>query len=302
MTTESVESRLSVLIASVNGSPMIEECLEALSRQTAIARLEIVIADATDEATRAVISRSCPAAKILVFPRGTTIPRLRAAAFDASTGEIVAVTEDHCLPEPAWAERMLAAHDGRWDAVGGAVENGAVTRVVDWAVFFCEYARYLSPVPRGEWHDIPGINCSYRREVLARHRGLLENGFWEGIVHPVLLSEGARFQSAPEIVVVHKKRFGFGYFVSQRYHYSRYYGAARAAGRGWASRLGIAAATVALPVLLAARSGAAVFGKRRQRGRYLIAFPTLASFYVVWAVGEITGTLFGPGDSLARVE
>jgi hypothetical protein len=32
-------------------------------------------------------------------------------------------------------------------AVGGAVENGSVERTVDWAAFFCEYARFMPARP-----------------------------------------------------------------------------------------------------------------------------------------------------------
>jgi hypothetical protein len=160
----------------------------------------------------------------------------------------------------------------------------------------------MPPAPDGETRDLPGVNIGYRRELLERHRADLETGFWEGIVHPRLLAEGARFVSSPRIVVTHKKRFGFFYFVGQRFHYSRYYAGTRARGAGALARIAFALATPLLPGLLAIRIARAVFAKRRNRRYLLLSAPALGGFLIVWAFGEMAGALLGPGDSLARIE
>lgn len=294
--------RVSVLIASVNGRPMIEECLASLEAQSAPPLAEVVVADATDDATRHALHGRFPAVRLLAFPRGTTIPALRAAALDASTGAIVAVTEDHCLPEPGWVEAIAALFADGAAVVGGAVENGSTNRLVDWAVFLCEYARYMLPVPEGPCADIPGVNAAYRREILLRHRALLDTGFWEGTVHPRLAAEGVPILSSPRLVVRHKKRFGFGYFLAQRYHYSRYYAGNRAAGWAAWKRLAAAAATPLLPPLLAVRIARDVLRKRRHRAALVLSSPILGAFLAAWAVGEMVGSLAGAGDSLRRIE
>jgi len=300
------EPVVSVLIASVNGRPMIEECLAALEAQSAPELAEVVVADATDDETRRALGARFPRARILPFPRGTTIPFLRTAAFDASRARIVAVTEDHCVPDARWVAEIAAAladPDGAGaTVVGGAVENGSRDRLVDWAVYFCEYARYMAPVPDGPHTDVPGVNVAYRREVLAAHRALLERGFWEGIVHPLLIAEGARIVSSPRLVVSHKKRFGFGYFLDQRFHYSRYYAATRAAPWPAWKRAAAACAMPILPPLLFARATREVARKRRNAGPYVASLPILTAFWISWAVGELAGSLFGAGDSLSRIE
>jgi glycosyltransferase involved in cell wall biosynthesis len=293
---------VSVLIANVNGSPMIESCLEALESQESAELAEIIVADATDDETRAMMARRFPHVRVLAFPRRTSIPVLRTAAFDASRAPIVAVTEDHCIPSERWLEEILRAHHDHAGVVGGPVENGSRERLVDWAVYFCEYARNMSPVADGESHDIPGVNAAYKRELLARHRNEMERGFWEGIIHPMLIAEGVRFISSPRIVVLHKKRFGYFYFMSQRFHYSRYYAGTRVAGAAAPKRLAYAAATVLLPPLLALRITREVWRKRRHLGTYALSFPILKTFVCMWAIGECAGYLFGPGESLSRIE
>ena len=293
---------VSVLIANVNGSPMIESCLEALESQEGAELAEIIVADATDDETRAMMARRFPRVRVLAFPRRTSIPVLRTAAFDASRAPIVAVTEDHCVPGERWLGEILRAHHDHAGVVGGPVENGSRDRLVDWAVYFCEYARNMSPVADGESRDIPGVNAAYKRELLARHRDDMERGFWEGIIHPMLIAEGERFVSSPRIVVVHRKRFGYFYFMSQRFHYSRYYAGTRVARAAAPMRLVYAAATALLPPLLAYRMTREVLGKRRHLGAYALSFPILATFLGMWAVGECAGYLFGPGESLSRIE
>jgi len=281
---------------------MIETCLDALAAQSGAALAEVIVADATDDAARAALAGRFPTVRVLPFPRRTSIPVLRTAAFDASRAPIVAVTEDHCVPDERWVEEILRAHHAEIGAVGGPVENGSRDRLVDWAVYFCEYARNMSPVPDGESNDIPGVNVAYKREVLARHRDIMEDGFWEGLVHPRLITEGVRFVSSPRIVVVHKKRFGFFYFMSQRFHYSRYYAGTRVAGAPLAKRVVYAGATAILPELLAYRITREVMRKGRHRVRYALSLPALLPFLAMWAVGEFAGYLFGPGESLSRIE
>ena len=55
------------------------------------------------------------------------------------------MTEDHCVAGDGWLQSVVRAHEAADAAVGGAVENGATDRVVDWAVYFCEYGRYMLP-------------------------------------------------------------------------------------------------------------------------------------------------------------
>ncbi len=294
--------QISVLVANVNGSPMIEACLDALAAQSGAALAEVIVADATSDGARADLMRRFPSVRVLPFPRRTSIPVLRTAAFDASRAAIVAVTEDHCVPDKHWVEEILRAHHADAGVVGGPVENGCRDRIVDWAVYFCEYARNMSPVPDGESTDIPGVNVGYKRELLARHRAIMEEGFWEGLVHPRLVAEGVRFVSSPRIVVVHTKRFGFFYFMSQRFHYSRYYAGTRVAGAPLSKRALYAAATAILPPLLAYRITREVMRKGRNRGRYVASLPALLPFLKMWAIGEWAGYLLGPGDSLSRIE
>ncbi len=299
---------LSVVIASVNGFPMIEECLASLGAQNGQTSVEAIVVDATGEPTARLIRQRFPWVKLIAVPERLTIPQLRTVGLRHAKGEIVAIIEDHCIADRHWCEALVKAHRDHPEcvAVGGAVENGSCTRLVDWAVFFCEYSTYMLPVPWGTVEDIPGNNASYKRrafERIANLEDLLSRGFWESTLHQELRARGDRFLSDPSVVVYHRKRFGFRYFLSQRYHYSRSYAGRLALDASWPRRvLRSAAAAALLPPLLLGRIGGRVLRKRRHLRELVFAAPLLVIFTAAWAVGEAVGSVLGPGQSLREVE
>lgn len=298
---------LSVIVASVNGPPMIEECLAALAAQRGDVAAEVIVVDVTGGETVRHLEREFPWVELVAFAERRTIPELRAAGLARSRGEIVAVIEDHCNVEEHWFEEIVAAHRAHPEcvAVGGAVENGSCGRLVDWAVFFCEYGAHMRPLPRGIAGDVTGNNVSYKRrafEGIENLEEVLSEGFWESTLHPKLRARGDRFFLEPSIVVYHKKEFGFRYFLGQRYHYSRYYAGTLFGGAGPAKRVLRGAASLALPPLLVGRIAARIFRKRRHLKELLLTTPLLAIFTGTWAVGEAVGCVLGPGQSLNEIE
>ncbi len=298
---------LSVIIANVNGLPMIEECLEALAAQPKDTQVEVIVADVMGGESVRLIREKFPWVKLLTFAERLPIPQLRAAALAHSQGDIVAVIEDHCIVDEHWYEVIAETHLANPDviAVGGAVENGSCERLVDWAVFFCEYSNAMLPLPRGVTRGITGNNVAYRRAAFAGIDDLdqvLNRGFWESTLHSRLLDRGATFFQEPGMVVYHKKRFGFRYFLSQRYHYSRYYAGTLFADSSLANRLFRFFASFALPPLLLGRILSTVTRKGRHQKQLAQTMPLLVVFTTVWALGEMAGVLLGPGQSLCQIE
>jgi GT2 family glycosyltransferase len=296
--------KISVVIASVNGPAYLDECLRSLEHQTLRAQAEVIVADCCGDGSRRLIKQKYPWVRRLGFARRKTIPELRAMGMKEAQGEIVVLTEDHCLAESHWYERLLTAHQRHYGVVGGAVENdSSIERVVDWAVFFCEYSQFMNPVPAGEVQDIPGNNISYRQEFFVHIADMLDAGrFWEGFLNARLQQKGIKLYSDPSIIVYHKKVFGLGYFLNQRYHYGRSYAGMRVERAPFWKRLVYAGFCPLLPVLLLGRIAARVLAKRRNRDKFILALPFLLLFTFSWSWGELVGYLFGPGESLLKVE
>jgi hypothetical protein len=294
-----------VVVPSVNGLGDLVGCLEALEAQRRDVSLEVLVVDRLGEEVRRVVRERFPRARVLEAAPGATIPQMRARAFEAAAGEMVAVIEDHVIVPPGWARSLLdaqrAASNGVPAVVGGAVENAATGKLVDWAAFLCEYSHCLPPLPEGRAEWLTGNNVVYPRSLLARYRGVVAEGKWENHLHDALRRDGIPLVCRPEIVVGHKKHYTLAEYLSQRYLYARSYAGARVAGASLPKRLAYAAAALALPPLLFYRTLSRIVSKRRHRAELLRSIPLLALFVCSWAVGEVVGYAAGPGDSLSKV-
>ena len=297
-----VDPKLSVVIASVNGLPVIDECLRALEKQRGGVVAETIVIDCCPNRTAEHIRETFPRVKVFEASGRPGIPELRAIGFSHAAGDIIAVIEDHCIVAEDWAQETVNAHQDGYAAVGGAVENASVDRIVDWAAFFCEYSHAMLPIPDAEADYITGNNTSYRREVLLSVDESVRKNYWEFFLHDEMRKRGVRFMSSPRVLVYHKKEFGFLYFIAQRFHYSRSFAAMRSARMSTFYRLCFALLSPALPAVMAARITAQVLKKGRHYREFLLALPLLTVFLIAYAIGELCGTLVGPGESLRRVE
>jgi hypothetical protein len=292
------EPPLSVVIASVNGMPYVARCLDALARNAPEA--EVILADATDEATRAAVRDRWPGVTLLQPVGVATVPGLRAAGIAAARAPFIAVIEDHCLVRPGWSTRIVEWHRAGKPAVGGPVHNVVDERLRDWAAFFCEYSAFLEPMPVGPIHDLTGMNVSYDRRAIDAMRDLLDDGRWEGWLHARLRERGLELWCDPELVIDHDKDFGFLEFAGQRYHYSRAHAGMRNAALGRKRALYFLGSPL-LPPLLYSRIARNVSRAPGLRRTFVRSTPLIVAYLAVWAFGEAVGYAFGGGDSLSRV-
>jgi hypothetical protein len=257
--------------------------------------------DRLGDGVRAEVARRFPWVTILPVATGTTIPEMRKVAFDNATADSVAVIEDHVRVPPGWARQLLEAQARGEEAVGGAVENAATERLVDWAAFLCEYHAILPPLPDGPAEGITGNNTVYRKTLLVRFRDVIAEGKWENRLHDALRQAGVILYCRPAIRVGHKKHYTVWEYLSQRYLYSRSFAGARAQSRGMGWRLATGAAAFALPPVLFARVVTTIWRKGVHRQELVRSLPLQVLFVTSWGLGEVVGYWFGPGNSLGRV-
>jgi hypothetical protein len=292
------EPELSVVVASVNGLPYLARCLEALQERAPEA--EVVVADWTDEPTRALVRERWPQVRLLSFERPMAVPELRAAGIAEARAPYVAVIEDHCVVQPGWSAAVLRGHRAGHAVVGGEIINVVTGRLRDWAAFYCEYSEHMDPLPAGPTPSLPGMNVSYDRAALAAMAPLLAEGRWETWLHPHLEREGFAFHVAEGMVLGHDKDFGFREFASQRWHYARSHAGIRNPELG-ARRLIYAAGSPLIVPLMLKRIVRNVRAKPRHRRRFAQATPLVVVYLGVWAAGEAVGYLLGGGRSLLKV-
>ena len=294
--------QLSVIIASINGLPTIGECLAALQNQKGTIEAEIIVVDFTLDETRDFIQRNYPQVKLIKLPARLGIPEMRAIGMQQASGEYLIVTEDHCIAPENWFAEIVKAHASGYQVVGGTVENASRTRLVDWAVFFCEYSSLMPPIARGETQFVAGNNASYDRRLLEQIDESTKSDYWEYFLQTELKQRGIKFLSAPEILVNHQKEFGFFYFLAQRFYYSRSFAAMRRQKSSLSKQIIYLLYMPVLPFHLTARIVGNVLRKKRNQRELWLSLPMLLIFMLSYAAGEFVGQLFGAGDSLLKVE
>ncbi len=239
-------------------------------------------------------------ARLAQCPPGTTVPRLRAAGWASARGEVVALTEDFCLPFPDWAGALLAAHHRHAAvAVGGPVTRRA-GEASEWALTFCEYGRFFDPEREGPVDDLPGINVSYKADALRRLLGgELPGEIQEVVLHGEIRQHGGALWREPRAVMEDVSRVPLAAAARSIYHHGRLYGGQRLAGRPVVERMLRAGLAPAIPLVLAARILREVL-PAGYGGEALRAGPSLGLLLAAWAMGEGIGALAGPGDSARR--
>lgn len=291
---------LTVVIASVNGRHVLEPTLDALDDLPERDGIEVIVVETLGGKTRQRLrDRARPV--VVVEADRQAIPRLRYQGVLRARGRLVAILEDHARVDPGWAASLMQAHKGPWGAVGGPVENGKAG-LLNWAVYFCEYAAYMAPLVEGATVDLPGNNIAYKRPHLLRHARILEEGKWESWINDRLRADGVLIASTNAMVVHHIKPFRLGNFLTQRFHFARSYAGMRRTSQAWPKRLVYGFGSFALPALLSIRVARTVLSKRRHLGRFLLASPLVGLFFIVGACGEMVGYLIGSGASLEKVE
>jgi len=292
---------LSVVVPSVNGLEDLAGCLESLVAESRREAIEILVPDRCGDTVRSVVARQFPQVRILAAAPRTTIPDLRAMAFDAARADTVAVIEDHVLVPPGWATLIIEARRQGADVVGGTLYNAAAERMVDWAAYLCEYSHMLADRPPGPATWLTGNNVAYRRTLLERYRPAVAAGRWEDYLHDRMREDGIVLIYRPDIRVAHKKHYTVGEYLDQRFLYSRAHAGARVAGRPFWRRMTMALGAGALPAVLLARIAGRVWRAQSCRAEFVRALPLLVLFVSSWALGEATGFVAGPGDALSRV-
>lgn len=301
-----IEFSILIGLVSTQDRERIFEVLSAIEGQTGNIGYEVIIVDRCQDRISEAIDTRYPSVKRLTCSADTSLPAMRTQALKQAVGQFVVVTEDHCVPAGNWLESFSKAFTDAPAgavAVGGCVNNGVADTAFDRATYLCEYGAFAEPVTEGITSDLPGMNIAYRHSVLkAFDTKTLERGFWESTIHPKLLKDGHLFYSTNAVRINHCKKFSFKLFARQRFLYSRYYADMRYPPQLVLVRAAAGLVSIVLPMLLLLRSLRNAALKPALRSGYLSAMPVVLLFYIIWALGEMTGYLSGSKNALRQLE
>jgi GT2 family glycosyltransferase len=210
-------TRVSVVVATYRRPKTLNRCLSALALQTLAPDFyEIVVADNAGCAeTRRLVETWAQTARVRIrYLDACQKPgpaAARNAGWRSAASEIIAFTDDDCIPDPGWLAAGLAAFQG---GVVGA--HGRLIMPLPESP--TDYERDAAALEKAEFVT---ANCFYRRAALISVGGFDERftEAWreDSDLFFSLLKRDGKLVYAPDAVVVHPLRpAGWGVSLKQQ--------------------------------------------------------------------------------------
>jgi hypothetical protein len=295
---------LSVIVLTPDTCASIRRLMAHLGAQTARARLEIVLVapDIGRLQAEGGMPAGFAAARTVEADVMRSTAEARAAGVRAATAPIVVFTEDHSLPEPAWAESLIRAHEGAWAVVGPAVSNANPRSAVSWANLLIEYVEWLHPAERGPVRHLPGHNSAYKRKVLLQYGAALGGRLEvESLLHWELAGAGFRLLLEPDARTRHLNYSRLSASIPLRLRSGQLFAARRS--RDWSPgrRLLYIAGAPLIPAVRLARILRQLRRPGRRVPRPAAVLPLTAFLLACNTAGEALGYALGAGAAPERL-
>lgn len=163
---------MSVVIPTFNRVAPLVRCIRALPTDVEI----VVVDDGSSDGTAQIAGRVSHPNMCIVSKENGGPASSRNLGIRHAHGDVVAFTDDDCVPAPGWPHRLAERLRSEPTAVGGV--GGTVLPLKDgWISRYSTFHHILEAPPSRSY--LVTANCAYRREVLN-----LVGGFDETIKHP----------------------------------------------------------------------------------------------------------------------
>jgi len=220
-----VAPEVSTVVPTRDRPESLARCLAALEHQTLASVLELVVVDDGSEQERAVaeVVASVPSARLVRIPRGG-VAAARNAGVRAAGGRFVCITDDDCVPDLRWAERMRETFATGADAAAGPTVNGRLDDPLAGATqTIVEFLTERSLGPASSTRFAPGSNIAATAETLAAvpfdetYGPGGEDRDWCARV----LASGRRIAWQPGAVVAHHQELTLQAFLRKHVNWGR---------------------------------------------------------------------------------
>jgi GT2 family glycosyltransferase len=300
MSETQVHPAITVVLPTTSDFESIATTVQHLARQSIVDRLELVIVAMArpDFQADASACRNLWAVQVVHTDRQSHGHACAAGVRAASAG-VVAFAEDHCFPEPGWAEALLAGYTSpEIVAVGPIFRNANPATLVSWCDFVIGYGPWIDPRTAGDQPFLAGHNSSYRREVLLALGQRLADGLEsETVLHLQLRAAGRRLVVEPRARAAHTNFGRFDVWLPVQYHCGRVFAAQRAGRWGWLRRVIYSMASPLIPGVRFVRALRQLRRSPENRPSFLRLAPLLALGLAADGVGQLIGYVAGGGGS-----
>lgn len=212
---------ISVVVCTRNGAATLEACLAALERQN-YERYEVIVID--DGSTDGVPTIAAAHESVrYIHQEHAGLSVARNTGKDAARGEIIAYTDDDCVPDEDWLQYLAQAFDDpMWVAAGGPNLPPTPRNNTE---------RCVAAAPGGPCHvllndeeaeHLPGCNLSIRKSALNAIGGF--DSVFRAAGDDVdvcwrLREAGGKLRFVPGAMVWHHRRFTLGAYLKQQRGY-----------------------------------------------------------------------------------
>ena len=222
---------------------------------------------------------------------GSLIPHLWRDGIIAATGDRIALTTAHCIPDTHWVERLKTADLSETPAIGGVIDNDPASDARSWAIYILRYVSFAPPQAARAVLEIAADNALYRRVDIIQHMDLLEKGFWEPSFHARFRTAGLKLMLNPDLCVVHHNLYSTGQFFAQRIAHGKAFGLERAKQVSRIKHALLIVLSPVLPLLFLSKILRSVIGNANCKSHLWPALPWLLWFLMAWGMGEALGYL-----------
>lgn len=173
---------ISVVLIVPNRRETVLRALECLRAQTARDRMEIVLfgpSMAVLESLREDLA-GFGGYQLVAWSRMRNMAAARGAAFRIARTPLVVHAEDHCFPDPTWAEAFIqafASAQGVVPAAAGPLMVNANPRSLwSWAAFTLHFSHAAFPETRGPAEFLATHNTCFRKDAVLALGPSLDSG------------------------------------------------------------------------------------------------------------------------------
>jgi hypothetical protein len=297
--------RLSAILVAGPCRARAQRVVDALSAQTAIRSIEIIVVDLVAESVPRLVAAEGATMVYVARPGLARWGQARAEAVRVARGPIVAFIEDHCFPAPDWAQHVIDAHRGPWAAVGYAFTNANPASHMSRSGLLARYGLFAHPVEGGPARFISGNNVSYKRDLLRELDGrmdtLLDIDF---NMQEELKSRGHRLFIEARALAAHLNYTTLAGECTTGRPYCRLLASHRVQENHWgiARRVLYGIVTpLSAPAIRLGRLAVSLRGRPAHWRSAITGLPLIAVMYLSDALGESAGYLFGAGDAARAV-
>ena len=293
----SAQPSVSIIVTMICGVEPLRRCLTALYAQRDVRPAQVLVThdDRFPDANR--LSTDFPAAAFFHVAGVCGTDRQRVPAVRAASGDVIAITEDFCVPDPDWCAQIVAAFaEPAVAAVGGGMEmHGDRIGLVEWAFFLYDYGLYVQPVPDGAARQFTDTNVAYRADVIRALAHVWQNGFYIPMVNDAISAAGHAMRLSSRIVVRQRRSVTIGGVCREVCRNGRNYGRSRVQYASLGERFKRVVLMPLVPLVLVQRRFGAVRRVTRGVARLIGTTALVMLFATSWTCGELLGYLSPAG-------